>query len=193
VVNTLSCAHVHPMIVLLFPTQSLHTPWHPICQACRWFDFDSNCVISIVEYQRAYRALKESCAKHGEQRECFSQAGKRSDRVRHKRLGYDPQDTLNGDITESQKIGCAICVLASNPACLWIECDDRVRASSSACNSINQSVTYKDKEGSERHAAAKVCVTRTGTSDPVFQVARCQAAAAKVPLLSSRQHRCNKA
>lgn len=54
---------------------------------------------------RAYRALKESYAKRGEQREWFSYSGKRLDHIRHKRLPYELQDTLVGDLTEAQKIG----------------------------------------------------------------------------------------
>ena len=73
---------------------------------CRWLDFDSNCVVSRAEYQAAYRALKASCAKLGEQREWSSFTGKRLDVLRHKRLRYEPQDTLVGGVTEAQQIGC---------------------------------------------------------------------------------------
>jgi hypothetical protein len=78
----------------------------------RWFDFDSNCVVSRGEFRKAYRALKASCARHGEQREWFSYAGKRADVMRHKRLPYEPQDTLVGNVTEAQRIGCALLRLA---------------------------------------------------------------------------------
>jgi hypothetical protein len=58
-----------------------------------------------AEYQKAYRCLKECCAKHGEQRAWFSTAVKKTDDKRHKRLPYTPQDTLLRDLTEAQRIG----------------------------------------------------------------------------------------
>ena len=62
--------------------------------------------MSLHEYRRAYGALKASCAKQGEQRALFSTTLKATDDMRHKRLPYEPQDTLVGDVTEAQRIGC---------------------------------------------------------------------------------------
>jgi ribosomal protein S21 len=73
---------------------------------CRWFSFDSNCVIPRDEFSKACKRLKESCAKEGEQREWYSYELKHRDWLRHKRLPYAPQDTLKSDVLESQKIGC---------------------------------------------------------------------------------------
>lgn len=61
------------------------------------------------EFQQSYQALKQSCAKQGEQRVWSSFNSKHTDWTRHKRLPYEPQDTLLHNLTESQKIGYAAC------------------------------------------------------------------------------------
>jgi hypothetical protein len=56
----------------------------------RWFDFDSDCMMSIEEFRDAYRALKASVGKEGEQRQWHSYSIKHADWLRHKRLPYEP-------------------------------------------------------------------------------------------------------
>lgn len=62
--------------------------------------------MSLHEFRHAYAALKASSAKRGEPRALFSSTLKATDDMRHRRLPYDPQDTLVSDATESQRIGC---------------------------------------------------------------------------------------
>lgn len=63
--------------------------------------------MSRAEFSKALAALKQSCSKQGEQREWHSYAVKHTDWLRHKRLSYEPQDTLTTALTEAQKIGFA--------------------------------------------------------------------------------------
>jgi hypothetical protein len=72
---------------------------------CRWLDFDSSCTLSHAEFQKGYRALKASLAKHAEPRDWHSHAQKHGDWLRHKRVSYEPQDALKHDLLESQQIG----------------------------------------------------------------------------------------